>query len=53
MELLELELTTLSLEICEAVPEVLVLGMTAGCLVVLAAGAFVSVFKALLSVVGR
>lgn len=44
---------TVSLEIMEAVPEVLVLGMTAGCLVVLAAGILVGAFKALLSMIGR
>ncbi len=42
-----------SLEIMEAVPAVMALGMTSACLVVSAAGALVSGFKALIHMIGR
>lgn len=42
-----------SLEIMDVVPEVLALGMTSACLVVLTVGALVSGFKALLQLIGR
>lgn len=44
---------TVSLEIMEAVPEVLVLGMTAGSFVVLTAGLLVGCFKTLIKIMGR
>lgn len=44
---------TVSLEIMEAVPEILVLGMTAGCIVVLTAGLLVGCFKTLIKIMGR
>lgn len=43
----------ISLEIMDAVPEVLAIGMTSACLVVLTVGALVSGFKALLRLIGR
>ena len=42
-----------SLEIVEGVPEVIAIGMAVSCLVVSAAGALVSGFKALLQLIGR
>lgn len=42
-----------SLEIMDAVPAVVALGMTSACLVVLAAGAIVGCFKTLINVIGR
>jgi len=42
-----------SLDIVDAVPAVVALGMTSACLVVLAVGALVSGFKALLQLIGR
>ena len=54
MELFEVtELYTVSLDILDAVPEVLAIGMTSACLVVLTVGALVSGFKALLRLMGR
>lgn len=43
----------ISLEIMDVVPEVLAIGMTSACLVVLTVGALVSGFKALLRLMGR
>lgn len=43
----------ISLEILDAAPEVLGLGMMSACLVVLTVGALVSGFKALLQLMGR
>lgn len=42
-----------SLDIMDAVPAVLALGMTSACLVVLAAGLLVSCFKTLIKIMGR
>ena len=42
-----------SLEVMDAVPAVLALGMTSACIVVLTVGALVSGFKALLRLIGR
>lgn len=54
MELLEaVELYTVSLDILDAVPEVLAIGMASACFVVLAAGLLVGCFKALLRLIGR
>lgn len=54
MELLEsVELYTVSLDILEAVPEVLAIGMASACFVVLAAGLLVGCFKALIKIMGR
>ena len=54
MELLEVtELSTMSLDILDAVPEILVIGMTSACFVVLAAGLLVGCFKALIKIMGR
>lgn len=54
MESLEVaELYTISLDILDAVPEVLVIGMTSACFVVLAAGLLVGCFKALIKIMGR
>lgn len=50
---MEQEVISVSLEIMEAVPAVVVSGMMAGSLVVLAAGALVGCFKTLISVIGR
>lgn len=44
---------TVSLEVMDAVPSVLALGMTSSCLVVLTVGALVSGFRALLRLIGR
>ena len=43
----------ISLEILDAVPEVLAIGMTSACFVVLAAGLLVGCFKALIKIMGR
>lgn len=54
MEPLEVtELYTVSLNILDAVPEVLAIGMTSACFVVLVAGLLVGCFKALLRLIGR
>lgn len=42
-----------SLEVMDAVPAVVALGMTSACLVVLTVGALVSGFKALIRLIGR
>ncbi len=42
-----------SLEIVDAIPAVVSLGMTSACLVVLTVGVLVSGFKALLQLIGR
>ena len=42
-----------SLEIMDAVPAVVALGMTSACLVVLTVGALVSGFRALIKLIGR
>lgn len=54
MELLgATELYTVSLDILDAVPEILAIGMTSACFVVLAAGVLVGCFKALIKIMGR
>lgn len=54
MELLEAaELYAVSLDILDAVPEVLAMGMTSACFVVLVVGLLVGCFKALIKIMGR
>ncbi len=54
MELFDaVELYTVSLDILDAVPEVLAVGMASCCFVVLAAGLLVGCFKALIKIMGR
>lgn len=54
MELFEVtELYTVSLDILDAVPEVLAIGMTSACFVVLVAGLLVGCFKAIIKIMGR
>lgn len=43
----------ISLEIMDAVSEVLAIGMTSACFVVLATGLLVSCFKAIIKIMGR
>lgn len=50
---MEERILEVSLEIMDAVPAVLAIGMTSACLVVLAAGLLVGCFKALISMMGR
>lgn len=44
---------SVSLDILDGVPEVLAIGMTSACFVVLAAGLLVGCFKALIKIMGR
>lgn len=54
MELLDVtELYMVSMDILDAVPEVLAIGMTSACFVVLVAGLLVGCFKALIKIMGR
>lgn len=52
MELLDLQVAVVTLDICQAVPEVLLIGMTSSCLAVLTAGLLVGCFKALIRIMG-
>lgn len=53
MELLNTVETAIDLSVLDGVAVVTVIGMTAGCLVVLAAGLLVGCFKAMIKIMGR
>ena len=52
MEFFGMEVAVVTLDICEAVPDVVAVGMTSGCIVVLAAGLLVGCFKTFIKIMG-